>query len=207
MFARNGEVDNYVTPDSYSFSGNILSSLAVYPEVSLVVEERDNTIYGVTLKNHEFLSEKILNSGMDYSEVNDFNIVLSEYNNDNNKDFAYIYDKADEGYIYKFYSIDEAGNIVELNLDNVTVDTKKASLKFTKSGEKYEYIIPNFYYNGYKVSAEIGEHKLTEKSDKVEKTISRDSKISVEGRFDALPRKVYVLKEIPEYVQNVNNEN
>lgn len=205
IFSLNKSGNNsYTVPNSYKFSGNILSTASVSSEISLVIEEKDNLLYGITLKNNELVSQKVLSNNIDYSEITDFGVVLSEYNNDKNKDFTYIYDKSDNGYIYKFYSIDSTGNIADLEIENATVDSKMASLKFTKSGDKFEYVVPIFYYDGYKVSAEIGEHKLTEKANVSKKTISKTSKIAIEGKYNAIPRKYTVGNEISEYIQNVN---
>lgn len=203
MFWGKDDLDNdYIVPDSYVFSGNILSTNLVYSNISLVVEERDNVIYGVTLKNNELISEKILTDKIDYSKINDFSVVFKDYNNDGEKDFSYLFDEATNGYIYKFYSIDINGKIVELDIENVVVDSKKVSLKF---GPGYKYEAPFFYYDGYKIPAEIGVHKLSEKSEADKKTISKASNIAIEDNYNALPRKVSILKEIPEYVQNANN--
>jgi len=195
----------YVVPNSYSFSGNILTTVTLYSDISLVVEERDNSIYAVTLKNNELIMEKQLVNNIDYNVINDFGIEISEYNNNNFKDFIYLYDKAEAGNLYKFYEVDKDGNIKNLDIEDISINSNKASLKLTKSDNKYEYKAPSFYYDNYKIPAEVGVYKLKEKSNFSGKTISKSSKIAIDGRFDAIPRKVNILKEIPEYVLNVNS--
>jgi len=204
-FNKSNLNNGYVVPNSYSFTGNILSTSTPYSDISLIIEEKNNSLYGITLKNNELVAEKMFNTNLDYSDVNDYSIVFNDYDGDSNKDFVYLYNKMENGYVYKFYSVDKMGNIRELNIDNITVDAKKASLNLVKDGEKYEYRVPDFYYDGYKVSAEIGEHELNQKSNVETKTISKNSKISIDGRYDALPRKVSVLEQVPEYVRNVNS--
>jgi len=195
----------YEIPNSYSFSGNILSTTKIYNDIDLVIEEKNNSIYGVTLRNNELVAQKEFNRNIDYSKVNDFNLVLDNFNNDSEKDFIYLFNKDDEGFIYKFYTVTKNGEIKALNIKDITVDSKKASLKLSKVDDEYQYKVPNFYFDGYKVAAEIGEHKLVEKNEDIKKTISRTSKISVEKGVDALPRKVSVLKKVSEYILNVNS--
>jgi len=204
LFGEDNSKNNYITPNSYSFLGNVLTTVDVYKDISLAIEEKDNSIYAVTLRNHELVNNKVICSNIDYSDINDFSVVLGEYNLDNNKDFSYISGKNDTGYIYKFYTIDKVGNINELAIDNITLDTKKASVRLIKNGDKYEYNAPIFYYDGYKVSAEVGAHKLDEKTT-VKKTISRTSKISIDGRYKAIPRKYKIVDEIPESLSNANS--
>lgn len=194
----------YEIPNSYSFSGNILSTNTVYKGIDLVIEEKDRSITAVTLKNNELLSKKVLNMNIDYGKINDFNVILADYNEDNIKDFIYFLDTAENGHIYKFYTIKENGEISDLDLENIIIDSNKASLKLTKIKDKYEYKIPNFYYDGYKVLAEIGEHLLIGEKNNDVKAISKNSKISLEKGYKAFPRKVLSLKDTPEYIINVN---
>jgi len=199
-----GKNNHYEVPDSYSFSGNILSTNTVYKGIELVIEEKDNIITAVTLKNNELLFKKVLNDNINYSEINDFNVILTDYNEDNIKDFIYILDNAEDGYVYKFYTIKENGEITDLDLENIIIDSNKASLRLTKNKDKYEYKVPSFYYDGYKILAEIGEHLLIGKKNNDIKTISKNSKISVEKGYKAFPRKISTLKEIPEHIINAN---
>jgi len=205
VFSPNsGQNNTYSVPDSYGFTGNVLSTCSVYRDISLVIEDRDNRLYGVTLKNNELISQKAFTNDMNYGEINDFGVVLAEYDNDNTKDFIYVHDKSENGYIYKFYSVRNDGTIIESAVPDFEGISKRASLKLTKSGNEYKYIIPDFYYDGYKISSEIGEHELTERSDPNLKPVSKTGKIAVNGKYNALPRKISLLKEIPEYMLNVN---
>jgi len=204
IFGKARTQTNYTSPNSYSFLGNILATTSIYNDILLVIEEKDNSINAVTLKNNELVSQKMLCSNLDYNEITDYTVVLEDYDSNKNKDFLYISEKVENGYAYKFYTIDRNGDIKDLGLESIVLDTKKASVKVIKNGNKYEYNAPIFFYDGYKVLAEIGEHKLTEKS-AVKNTISKNSKVTIDGRYKAIPRKYSVSNDIPEYVQNVNN--
>lgn len=195
---------NYIVPNSYSFSGNILSTTSIYSDITLVVEEKENAVYGVTLRNNELVSQIVLNENLDFSEIKDFGIILGDYNNDGDKDFAYIKNKVDNGYLYNIYSIDKSGNFVNDFTDTITASSNRVSVKLNKNSGVYVYTEPYFYYDNYKVLAEIGEHELKNRSDVSKKTISKDSKISVDEKYKVIPRKAVYTKGIPEYVDNVN---
>lgn len=189
--------------NSYIVTGEILSACNVYTDILLQVEKKEDGIAIETLKDTELISEVFINK-FDFSDIEDFNIRLADYNNDGNEDFIYVDSKLESGYNYKFYSVDKKGKITEIEEKPVNLDIKKASVKLTKNSNTYEYISPVFYYDGYKVKAEVGKYKLSEKIEVNKKTISKDSKISIEGNFKAIPRKINTLKEFPVYMQNVN---
>lgn len=194
---------NY-TSNPYSFSGEILNFIDVYPEISLYIEKNEEGVFGVTLKNGELVS-KVLFCNIDTSEINDFTICMDDYNNDKNKDFIYLNSKEAKGYSYKFYSVDKTGNITEMGLENINLDIKKASAFLIKNGEKFEYKSKKFYYDGYEVNADIGTYELKNKKENTIKTISKDSKIAIEGRYNAFPRKISKLRKVPEIIENLNS--
>lgn len=190
--------------NSYIVSGEVLTACEIYPNIWLQIEDKEEGVIGVILNDSEYVSQ-ILLSEKRFSDISDFSVKLSEYNGDNNKDFVYVNSKKEEGYDYKFYSIDKKGIISELGIEPVCLDINKASVKMTKTDAGYEYIEPIFYYDDYKVIAEIGEYKLNEKVNVSKKKISKDSKLSVVGNYNPIPRKIVTLKNFPEYMENAND--
>lgn len=202
----NNKPNNYIVPNSYSFSGNILNVTQLNSDITLVIEKKDSTICAITLRNNELISQKALSENLDDSEIKDFSVALDEYdNNKKSKEFVYVNLKDENEYIYNFYSVDNIGNITDMDIEPIKLDAKNASVKLEKVNDKYQYYKPIFYYDGYKVVAEVGEYELNEKWQQEKKTITKKSKISIDGRYNATPRKVQVLDEIPQYFLNVND--
>lgn len=195
----------YTLPNSYSFEGEILSSNLIQSDLYLVIEEENNILYGIILKNNELISKTVLSENLDRTYIEDYGVVLYDYNNDGNKDFSYIAKREGNEFLYNIYSINEVGEILRIIPDEIRANTNKVSVRVSKTDSGYRYQKTFFYYDGYKVEANIGKHKLEIKSDINKKTISKSSKISIDGTYKALPRKVETQKEFPEYLQNVNN--
>jgi len=201
LYNKNNEEYRY--QNSYVVKGEILSIHEVYPNIFLQIENKEDGVFAVILKDNELISSVLLNN-LENIDINDYNVVLAEYNDDGNKDFIYVNSKVESGYKYKFYTIDRKGNISELEISPIELNVQKASVNLIKEGNKYKYIEPIFYYDGYKVAAEVGKHKLSEKIIENKTTISHSSKITVEGTYNPLPRKITKLEEFPKYIQNAN---
>lgn len=189
--------------NAYVVLGEILSVNEVYPNILLQIENREDGVYGVVLKNNELIS-KIRLTSINVNEFNDYSVKIESYNEDRNKDFIYVSSKINNGYKYDFYTIDRLGKITKLDKTIEIEDVKKVSVKLTKVNDQYIYKMPVFYYNNYEVSSEVGEYKLSKLSNKNMDTISKKSKIAIAGKYNALPREVKLLKEFPEYIKNVN---
>ncbi len=186
--------------DVYNVTGNLLSLATIDKNYSLIMEEDSNFIYGVTLKNNELVSKTELCPFSEADGIVDFNVVVNK-----DREFSYVSKKSDKGYFYKVYEINSDGKIEHKSDFEFEAESNRASLKIKKNGDKYEYVKMYFLYNGNSVISEVGSHKIGSESGNFSgKPIYKGSRISILEKYNAVPRKVKLLKEIPEYIENVN---
>jgi len=206
---NNGKGSNVDFSEYYNFSGNILSIEEIYKGINLVSEEiKDaygkSSVYALTLKNNKLLSKVILNTSVDLSNIKNYSIDVYDYKDDGIKDFTYINQKTDNGYQYKLYSVDKTGQITCVEDVMVTLNDDRASVKIDKTEDGYKVRELSFYYDGYIIPAKVGKYKLEEKVETNLETISKNSKIAIKEKYNALPRKYEVLNTYPERLINAN---
>lgn len=186
--------------DVYNITGNLLSLATIDKNYSLTMEEDGSFIYGITLKNNELVSKIELCQFSEADGIQDFTVVVNK-----DREFSYVSKKSDKGYFYKIYEIDNDGKIEQKSSFEFEAESKKASLKVKKKGDKYECVNMYFLYNGNSVISEVGSHEIENNSGSLSgKPIYKGSRISILEKYNAVPRKVKLLKEIPEYIENVN---
>lgn len=193
----------------YNFSGNILSTEEIYKGINLVSEEiKDeegrSSVYALTLKNNKLISKIILNTSVDLSNIKNYSIDVYDYRDDGIKNFTYVNQKTDNGYQYKLYSVDKTGQITCVEDVMVTLNDDRASVKIDKTEDGYKVRELNFYYDGYVIPAKVGKYKLEEKVETNLETISKNSKIAIKEKYNALPRKYQILNTYPERLINAN---
>ena len=205
----NGGNGNINFSEYYNFSGNILSTQEIYKGINLISEEikdenAKSSIYALTLKNNKLLSKVILNTSVNLSDINNYSIDIYDYNDDGIKDFTYVNQKTEAGYQYNFYSVDKTGKITCIEDISFTLDDDRASLKIYKTDSGYKVQELSFYYDGYIIPAKVGKYKLDKKTELKLEAISKNSKIAIKEKYNALPRKYKILDTYPERLVNSN---
>lgn len=205
----NGKGTNINLSEYYNFSGNILSTQEIYKGINLISEEIKNengksSVYALTLKNNKLLSKVVLNTEVDLSNIKNYSIDIYDYKEDGIKDFTYVNQKTDDGYQYRLYSVDKLGQITCIEDVIATLDDDRASVKIDKTENGYKVRELSFYYDGYIIPAKVGKYKLEKKSDIVPETISKNSKIAIKEKYNAIPRKYEILTTYPERLINAN---
>jgi len=206
---NSGQMPNIDLSEYYNFSGSILSTEEIYKGINLVSEEIKNedgksSIYALTLKNNKLISKVILNTSLDLNDIKNYNIDIYDYKEDGIKDFTYVNQKTDNGYQYKFYSVDKEGKITCIEDIVFDLEDDRASVRIEKTENGYKVLELSFFYDGYIIPAKVGKHKLEEKITGNLETISKNSKIAIKGKYNAFPRKYEILTTYPERLINTN---
>lgn len=177
---NNKIIDN--VSNVYRFSGELLFSRDIenYTFVVEFCDAKDNVgnIFIDFLYRNMLVSQRKVAENIDISNCSDYGIFFNDYNGDGMLDFSYIASKNGEESIYKIYTLTTKGEIVLLTESEYSAKVSKFSPAFKYENGVYVYPETEVFYDGYEIKTDVGEYKLTSKSNDKYNKINSTSKLS-----------------------------
>lgn len=205
-------IQEFNVPEVYKYSGNILFVRKMpYGNFSLTSEfipedgKNSGEIKLCILQKNKLVSSVIAVENVILKDFNDYSICLKDYNADGDYEFSYIssISKGENG--YKVYTINQAGQILQLGSEEHFGDSKKVSIALVKENEEYKYNDIEIFYDDYPLGTDLGTYELKVKKDNEGTKISQGSKISMISEFDPLPRVGRISESNNEKLLKIND--